>query len=97
VLSLFWRGMTRMGALAGIIAGGLTVVIWKALAGGIFELYEIVPGILAATLAVVIGSRLSKPTAPEILARFARFRGDDLRAGARVSRPDLSGTVTKSQ
>ncbi|WP_223296742.1 sodium/proline symporter PutP [Thiorhodovibrio frisius] len=74
VLSLYWRGMTRAGALAGIIAGGVTVVVWKALEGGIFELYEIVPGILAATLAVVIGSRLSAPTAPDILARFERFR-----------------------
>ncbi|WPL15149.1 Propionate transporter [Thiorhodovibrio winogradskyi] len=75
VLSLYWRGMTRIGALAGIIAGGFTVVVWKALGGGLFELYEIVPGILAATLAIVIGSRLSAPTPPAILARFARFRG----------------------
>ncbi|MBK5968977.1 MULTISPECIES: sodium/proline symporter PutP [Thiorhodovibrio] len=84
VLSLYWRGMTRVGALAGIIVGGLTVVIWKALEGGIFELYEIVPGIVAATVAIVIGSSLSAPTAPDILARFERFGG----AGG-VSRPSL--------
>lgn len=88
VLSLYWRGMTRIGALAGIIAGGLTVVIWKALEGGLFELYEIVPGIITATLAIVIASRLSKPTEPEILARFSRFS-----AGARSSADRIgSGT-----
>ncbi|WP_455206972.1 sodium/proline symporter PutP, partial [Kaarinaea lacus] len=42
ILSLFWRRTNRHGALAGIIVGGLTVVIWKQLSGGIFDLYEIV-------------------------------------------------------
>jgi sodium/proline symporter len=59
-------------------------VIWKALEGGIFELYEIVPGIVAATVAIVIGSSLSAPTAPDILARFGRFGGP-----GGVSRPSL--------
>lgn len=75
VLSLYWRGMTRAGALAGIVTGGLVVVGWKALDGGVFELYEIVPGVIAASLAIIVVSRLTPPTAPEILARFQRFRG----------------------
>ncbi|MBK1648977.1 sodium/proline symporter PutP [Rhabdochromatium marinum] len=74
VLSLYWQGMTRAGALAGIITGGLVVVGWKLLEGGLFDLYEIVPGVIAATMAIVVTSRLSTPTAPEILARFERFR-----------------------
>ena len=28
LLSLYWSGMNRWGALAGILGGGLTVVIW---------------------------------------------------------------------
>lgn len=54
LLSLYWKGMTRNGALAGIITGGLTVIIWKQLNGGIFELYEIVPG-FALSAAAVLG------------------------------------------
>ncbi|MCU7921653.1 MAG: sodium/proline symporter PutP [Candidatus Thiodiazotropha sp. (ex Dulcina madagascariensis)] len=58
LLSLYWTGMNRWGALAGILAGGLTVVIWKPLQGGLFDLYEIVPGILASFLMIVLMSRL---------------------------------------
>ncbi len=59
LLSLYWRGMNRWGALAGILAGGLTVVVWRPLEGGIFDLYEIVPGFLVSTLAILLVSRLT--------------------------------------
>ena len=59
LLSLYWRGMNRWGALAGILAGGLTVVIWKPLTGGLFDLYEIVPGFLVSTLAILAVSALT--------------------------------------
>lgn len=61
ILALYWRGMTRLGALAGIVIGGTTVVIWGNISGGIFDLYEIVPGFLFATLAIVIVSKLGTP------------------------------------
>ena len=44
LLSLYWKRMTRNGAIAGIAGGGLTVLIWKQLEGGWFDLYEIIPG-----------------------------------------------------
>ncbi len=52
VLSLYWPRMTRNGALAGIVVGGLTVILWKQGSGGIFALYEMVPGVLFSTLAI---------------------------------------------
>ncbi len=57
LLSLYWSGMSRGGAIAGVLTGGLTVIAWKQLSGGIFDLYEIVPGVLLSTLAVVLFSR----------------------------------------
>lgn len=63
LFSLFWRRMTGTGALAGIIVGALTVVIWKQLAGGIFEMYEILPGFILASVAIVGVSLLGQPTA----------------------------------
>ncbi len=42
IFSLFWKRMTRRGCIAGIVVGGLTVLIWKQFA--FFGLYEIVPG-----------------------------------------------------
>ncbi len=61
LLSLFWKRMTKMGAFAGIVTGGVVVVIWKQLQGGIFELYEIVPGFLISIIAIILVSLLSRP------------------------------------
>jgi len=64
IFSLFWKRMNRNGALAGILVGGLVVVIWKQLDGGLFDLYEIVPGFLFSSVSIYLVSlATSKPTA----------------------------------
>ncbi len=70
VLSLYWDRMTRNGALAGMIVGGLTVILWKQGSGGIFELYEMVPGVRAQHdrhlgLQQEIGNRCQAPDFPQ--------------------------------
>ena len=62
VLSLYWSRMTRAGAFAGILVGGATIIFWKQAAplGGIFALYELVPGFVFSTLAIVIVSVLGR-------------------------------------
>ncbi|QTM98233.1 sodium/proline symporter PutP [Sediminibacillus dalangtanensis] len=70
LLSLFWKGITRNGALAGIIVGAVTVVIWgDFLEGGIFDLYEIVPGFLLNLIVAVLVSMTGRPH-PEAEAEF---------------------------
>jgi sodium/proline symporter len=59
--SLYWRRMSLAGAYAGILVGGVTVVAWKSLSGGIFDLYEIVPGVVFSAVAVAIFGRLGRP------------------------------------
>lgn len=61
ILSLYWPRMTGRGALAGILVGGLTVLVWKQLHGGIFDLYELVPGFAFAWMAVWAVSLLDRP------------------------------------
>ena len=63
ILSLYWPRMTRNGALAGILVGGVTVILWKQLAGlgGIFAIYELLPGFLLSAFAILVVSRLSVP------------------------------------
>jgi len=34
LLSLFWSGMSRNGAIAGLITGAVTVAVWRPLSGG---------------------------------------------------------------
>ncbi|MDO8840377.1 MAG: sodium/proline symporter PutP [Parvibaculum sp.] len=69
ILSLFWGRMTRNGALAGMVAGAATVIVWKQLSGGIFDLYEILPGFAVAMLAVVIVSLAGRAPPEEVRAR----------------------------
>jgi sodium/proline symporter len=59
LLSLHWAGMTRSGALAGMLTGGATVIIWKQLEGGLFDAYELLPGFVFAFIMVVIVSLLT--------------------------------------
>ena len=59
--SLYWPRMSLAGAYAGILVGGITVVSWRAMSGGIFELYEIVPGVILSALAVAVFGRIGKP------------------------------------
>ena len=58
-LSLYWRNITEEGAIAGIITGGITILIWKQLTGGIFDLYEMVPGVIISTVTIVIISKFT--------------------------------------
>ncbi|MGR5063221.1 sodium/proline symporter PutP [Photobacterium sp. DNB22_13_2] len=74
LLSLFWKEMNRNGALAGIIIGALTVVIWKQLTGGIFDLYEIVPGFIFATITIVAVSKMTGGASKEVEAQFDAYQ-----------------------
>ncbi|MGK0441398.1 MAG: SSS family solute:Na+ symporter/sodium/proline symporter [Pseudohongiellaceae bacterium] len=63
ILSLYWKGMNRNGALAGMVIGAATVLIWiyapitfagQSLSGLI---YEIIPGFILCTVAIVVVSK----------------------------------------
>lgn len=61
VLALWWRGTTRAGVLAGLVAGAVTVVVWKLVPALSDRLYELVPAFVAGLLATVVVSRLTRP------------------------------------
>ncbi|UWF77640.1 sodium/proline symporter PutP [Microbacterium neungamense] len=67
LLSLFWRRLTRWGALAGMFVGAATVFIWKALDTG---LYEMLPAFVFATVAAVVVSLLTYRHNEEIQQEF---------------------------
>ena len=67
----FWQRMTREGALAGIIVGALTVIFWKQTGSA---LYEMVPGVIAASLAIIAGSLLSRAPSAEVQARHQQVQ-----------------------
>lgn len=51
------RGST---VLLAMLAGGVTVLLWRQGEGGWFELYEMIPGVLAALLALLAGRYLER-------------------------------------
>ncbi|MEZ8053197.1 MULTISPECIES: sodium/proline symporter PutP [Vibrio] len=73
VLSLYWSRMNRNGALAGIVVGGVTIVLWKQFTGGWFDVYEIVPGIILSTLSIVIVSLMTGEPEDEVKKQHAEF------------------------
>ena len=71
LLSVCWKRMTRNGALAGMFVGAATVIAWKHTGSA---LYEIVPGFIAATVAIVVVSLLGKAPSPAAQARHEQVR-----------------------
>ncbi len=70
VMSLYWRKLTPAGAVAGMVMGALVVGVWGNVSGGIFELYEILPGFVAnAFVAWAVSMGTYEPSA-QIDAEF---------------------------
>ena len=60
LFSVLWRETSRNGALAGMVAGAVTVVVWKQLSGGWFDLYELLPGFVISSLAIYVVSKMDQ-------------------------------------
>src|SRR5690625_3639643 len=56
LLSLYWRKLTAWGALAAMVVGAVTVFAWSAASGGLFDLYELLPGFVFALVVAVVVS-----------------------------------------
>ncbi len=73
---LYWRRTTMQGAIAGMVAGTATVLIWHNLLaplGGIFGIYELLPAFIVSLLAIIVVSKLTPEPAPEVLELFDHY------------------------
>ena len=73
LFSLFWKRVTRSGAIAGMLSGGVMVFIWNLLIkplGGVFGIYELLPAFLISCLFIVVVSLLSNEPSQEIQEEF---------------------------
>lgn len=71
--ALFWKRSNRQGALAGMVAGGVTVFVWKYAVrplGGLWNIYELLPAFLVSLAAIVIVSLLTPAPDASIEAEF---------------------------
>ena len=74
LLSVMWSKMTRNGALAGMVIGAVTVIVWKQF--GWLGLYEIIPGFIFASIAIYVVSKMGAEPAPSIVKRFEEADAD---------------------
>ena len=70
VLSLFWRRFNYAGALAGILAGAVTDLVWLFALTDVTGVYEIVPGAIVGAAAAVIATLATKAPSAEVLAIY---------------------------
>lgn len=77
LMCLFWKRTTYQGAVAGMIAGGAMVFIWKLLIkplGGIFAIYELLPAFLFSLIVIVVVSLCTAKPSETINAEFDKVK-----------------------
>ena len=88
LLSLFWKRMTMSGAVAGIISGGASVIIWETIPmipvdGALVSLststgiYSLLPAFIIAAAAVIIVSLCTKVDGAKVEELFARAKAKE--------------------
>jgi len=76
ILALYWRRTTSTGAIAGLICGGITDVVWHYLPAdkcAIFGVYEILPAFIVCLVVTIIVSLCTKPD-DEVLSKFDEYK-----------------------
>ncbi|MGX3022144.1 sodium/proline symporter PutP [Ursidibacter sp. B-7004-1] len=69
ILSLFWRRMNAAGAMAGMLTGALVVVFWNDVVPN-SGIYEMIPGFILATIAIVVVSLITPAPKATITETF---------------------------
>jgi sodium/proline symporter len=64
IFSLYWSKMTKSGAIAGMMAGGLTAILWRNFITHpqLIQIYEMIPAFLCSSLAIIITSIVTTST-----------------------------------
>ena len=74
--ALFWKRSNRQGIMAGLVAGGVMIFVWKFLVkplGGIWNIYELLPAFLVALAAIVVVSLATPEPEPEVVKSFEDY------------------------
>jgi len=77
LFSLFWKRTTLEGGVAGMLAGGISVFVWKLVLrpmGGVLGVYELLPAFLISCIFIVAVSLLSPGPSDEIEREFERAK-----------------------
>lgn len=70
ILSLFWKRTSYKGAIAGVVCGAATDVLWLIFLTKSTGIYEILPGFIVGFVACVVGSLIDKAPGEEVMKIF---------------------------
>ena len=77
LLSLFWKRSNKYGAIAGMLAGGIMIFVWKfgiRPLGGILDIYELLPAFLIGLAVNVIVSLVTPKPEQDIIDTFEEVK-----------------------
>ncbi|MEE0971499.1 MAG: sodium:proline symporter, partial [Bifidobacterium ruminantium] len=77
--SLYWRRTNKYGAIAGMLSGTATVLIWHNFVkplGGLFAIYELLPAFIVSLLFIAVVSLLTPAPSDEVLHEFDHYLDD---------------------
>lgn len=73
LLSLFWKRSNKYGAIAGMLAGGIMVFVWKYVIAGlapVLNIYELLPAFVIGLIVNVIVSLVTPKPDNEVVETF---------------------------
>jgi sodium/proline symporter len=77
LFSLFWKRTTLPAAVAGMLSGGVMVVVWKnaiARLGGPFAIYELLPAFVLSCVVIVVVSLATRKPSADIEREFEQAK-----------------------
>lgn len=77
LLSLFWKRSNKYGAIAGMLAGGIMIFVWKFAVrplGGILDIYELLPAFIIGLVVNIVVSLVTPAPEKEITDTFDEIK-----------------------
>ena len=77
LLSLFWKRSNKYGAIAGMLAGGIMVFVWKKVISGlsdVLNIYELLPAFIIGLVVNVVVSLLTPKPEQEIIDAYEKVK-----------------------
>jgi sodium/proline symporter len=77
LMSLMMKSMTHRAAVLGMLSGAATVILWLTAShffGGIFQLYELIPGFMVSSLVIFVVSRFNPTISQKMRDSFDQYQ-----------------------
>lgn len=70
LLGMFWKRANKTGAILSMVGGTVSYCVTMALGVEVMHLHQIVIGISVSLVLMILGSKLGRPAAPDVLKEY---------------------------